>query len=377
MWCGVGALGLLRCVVVPMMCVAMLAGCSLPRGAALQSEILSEQASGTPSFQVVEVTRARVAELAQWPVTGWAGHYHWFGRDRAPDSAVILTGDMLDMSVWESQENSLLAGMGSKMTTLPRMTVSESGTVFVPYVGDVEVRGLTEGAARNRLQTRLEEIAPAVQVQLAVTPGRNNAVDLVGGVASPGRYPLDSRATTILSVIAQGGGIDPGLRNPVVRLHRDGRGHDILAADLLRSPARNVRVRGGDQITIVEDDRSFNVLGAAGIQQVVPFERETLTAMEALSLMGGLQASRANPKGVLVLRDYAATDLGPGMAGPDMEQVVFTLDLTSADGLFAARQFRINPGDTVLATESPVTGARSILGLLGTVVGVTGTVNDL
>lgn len=366
-----------RFFLVQLVCVFILSACSLPRGAALQSEILNEQSSDSPTFQVVAVTRDILPHLAQWPVTGWAGHYHWFAKDNAPDSGLIRTGDMLEMSVWESQENSLLAGLGSKMTALPRMTVSETGTVFVPYVGDVELRGMTESAARNILQSRLEEIAPSVQVQLTVTPGRNNAVDLVGGVASPGRYPLDSRATTILTVIAQGGGIDPGLRNPLVRLHRDGQGHDILASDLLRMPARNVRLRGGDQITIMEDDRSFNVLGAAGVQQLVYFERETMSAMEALSVMGGLQAARANPKGILVLRDYRTEDLKPGMGGPDMRQVVFTLDLTNADGLFAARQFRIHPGDTLLATESPVSAVRTILGLLGTVVGVTGTVDNL
>jgi polysaccharide export outer membrane protein len=360
-----------------LLCAALLSGCALPRGAALQSEILTQQDAETPDFQVVAVTRESTAQLAEWPITGWAGHYHWLPKDKGPDSGVILTGDTLEMAVWESQENSLLAGIGSKMTMLPPMTVSENGTVFVPYVGDVEVRGLTSGAARNLLQSRLEEIAPSVQVQLSVVPGRNNAVDLVGGVASPGRYPLDSRATTILSVIAQGGGIDPGLRNPLVRLQRGGRGYDILAADLLSAPGRNVRLRGGDQITIIEDERSFNVLGAAGNQQLVYFERERMSAMEALSAMGGLHASRANPRGILVLRDYAAKDLKPGLAGPDMRQVVFTLDLTSADGLFAARQFQIHPGDTLLATESPVTAARTILGLLGTVVGVTGTVDDL
>lgn len=371
------ALVRIRFVVMQLVCAALLSACALPRGAALQSEILTEQQSETPGFQVVAVTRESTPQLAHWPVTGWSGHYHWLPKDKGPDSGVILTGDTLDMAVWESQENSLLAGVGSKMIELPRMTVSENGTVFVPYVGDVEVRGMTTGAARNVLQSRLEEIAPSVQVQLSVEPGRNNAVDLVGGVASPGRYPLDSRATTILSVIAQGGGIDPGLRNPLVRLQRDGRGYDILAADLLRTPARNVRLRGGDQITIIEDDRSFNVLGAAGTQQLVYFERDRMSAMEALSVMGGLQASRANPKGILVLRDYQAKDLKPGMAGPDMRQVVFTLDLTSADGLFAARQFQIHPGDTLLATESPVSAVRSILGLLGTLVGVTGTVETL
>ncbi len=353
------------------------AGCSLPRGAAIQSEVVSESRVEEPSFQVVKVTRNDIPALSRWPVTGWTGHYHWFSDSRGPDSSVIQTGDTLQIVVWDNQENSLLAGDGTKLTEMPPMTVSSSGKIFMPYVGDVSVRGLTQDAARDRLQERLEAIASSAQVQLAVVEGRNNSVDVVGGVGAPGRVGLESRNTGILSVIAQSGGIKDELRNPLVRLQRGGKTYDILARDLLADADSNVRVRGGDQITIVEDERSFNVLGAAGSQQLLYFEKETMSVMEALSAMGGLEANRANPEGVLILRDYDAGDLTPGMDGPDMQQVVFTLDLTSADGLFAARQFDIHPGDTILATESPVNAVRTILGLLGNVVGFGNTVSNI
>ena len=352
------------------------AGCSLPRGAAVQSEVLRESREETPSFQVVAVTRDATNGLAQWPMTGWAGHYHWFKDGRAPDSSVIQTGDTMQIVIWDNQENSLLAGAGTKLTQMPPTTVSSSGKIFMPYVGHVSVRGMTTDAARNLLQQRLEQIASSAQVQLSVTEGRNNSVDVVGGVSAPGRIPLESRNTGILSVIAQTGGVKDSLRNPLVRLQRGGKTYDILARDLLADASHDVRVRGGDQISIVEDERSFNVLGAAGTQQLIYFEKERMSVMEALSAMGGLEANRANPKGVLILREYKAQHLKPGMAGPDMQQVVFTLDLTGADGLFAARQFDINPGDTLLATESPVNAARTILGLVGSVVGFGNTLNN-
>lgn len=374
---GVIGMGRVRRLFVQGICLLLLAACSLPRGAALQSEILNEAAVETPSFQVVRVTRESVADLASWPVTGWSGGYNWFAAQRGADSALIQPGDKLELAVWESQENSLLAGAGSKMTALPTMTVSPEGTVFVPYVGEVLVRGLTQSAARNRIQKELKDISASAQVQLSVLAGRNNSVDLVGGVGTPGRYPLDGRNESLMGVIAQAGGIAPDLRNPLVRLHRGGRGFEVLAKDLLETPGQNVRLRGGDQITVVEDMRSFNVLGAAGRQERIHFETEHMTAMDALSAMGGLNAGRANPRGILILRDYEASDLRPGDSGPDMRQVVFTIDLTGADGLFAARKFRINPGDTLLATESPVNGARTILGLLGTVIGLSSTANDV
>jgi len=315
--------------------------------------------------------------LDDWPATGWHGHYHWFSRDRGPDSNVIQVGDVVSIVVWESEDNSLLSAPGSNLVEMPEQEVSASGKVFLPYVGNLSLRGLTSDAARKRIQDRFEEIAPSAQVQISVVAGRNNSIDLVGGFAAPGSYPLESRNTKILSAIAQGGGVKDSLRNPLLRLHRGGKIYETPVDALLEDARRNVRLRGGDQIAVVEDDRSFNVLGAAGNQQVLYFEKENMSAMEALSAMGGLEASRANPKGVLVLREYEADDLKPGPSGPDMQQVVFTIDLTSADGLFAARQFQINPDDTLLATESPVNAARTILGLFGTVIGVTGTANNL
>ena len=57
---------------------------------------------------------------------------------------------------------------------------------------------------------------------------------------------------------------------------------------------------------------------------------------------------------MLVLREYRAADLRTDGTGPAIPKVVFTFDLTRAKGLFLARQFQINPGDTVLVTENPV-----------------------
>ena len=90
----------------------------------------------------------------------------------------------------------------------------------------------------------------------------------------------------------------------------------------------------------------------------------------------GFEEVRADPQGILVLREYSARQLRSDDGGPTLPQVIFAIDLTTADGLFAARKFEINPGDTVLATESPVTAARTILGLFGSVLGLSLQVNN-
>lgn len=361
-----------------------LASCSIPRGAALSSEILNEKGADEPSYQVVTVTRDNVDALTQWPVTGWKGQYHWVANPRGPQSQLIRSGDVVRIVVWDNQENSLLANAASKQTTLPDMVVSPTGKIFVPYVGEVEIRNMTQPTARAHLQEQIESVLPSAQVQLAVVQGQGNSADLVGGVGKPGSYPLPSRNYSLLSLIAAGGGIQPGLENPMVRLLRAGNVYEIRADRLTANPALDTTLRGGDKVVVSEDDRYFTALGTTGREAVVPFSRETLTAMEALSTVGGLSDSRADLKSVLVLRDYPAEQLvkpvddsGYTDKGPLQEQVVFAFDLTSADGLFAARQFQINPKDTVFGTESVVTSARTVLGLIGSVVGVTNAVSNL
>ena len=86
--------------------------------------------------------------------------------------------------------------------------------------------------------------------------------------------------------------------------------------------------------------------------------------------MGGLNDLRADPQGILILRDYPSSTVRADGSGPGRDQVVFSIDLTSAEGLFSAKNFEIASGDVVLATESLVTAASSIIGLFGAVVGI-------
>lgn len=360
----------LRRSVLLLLSALSIAGCSLPRGAALQSEILREDAADTPSFQVVEVTRAVVADIARWPATGWSGSYHWLTTGRGPKSTVIRPGDQVRMVIWDSQENSLLTAPGQKNIVLEAMEVSPEGTIFVPYVEDVVVSGATPQQARARVQEALEEIVPSAQVQLSVEQGEDNSIDIVSGVGVPGSYPLPSRDYTILSALAAAGGVRESLENPLVRLIRGNQTYEIRAGQLFEDASHNILLRGGDKIVIEEDSRSFTALGAAGTEDLMAFPDEEVTALEAMSLIGGLSDSRADPEGVLVLREYDARHVGR-TPGPTHRQVIFTFDLTTADGLFAARNFLINPDDTVLVTESPVTKAQTIFNLFGTVFGLT------
>lgn len=357
-------------VLIVFLTVLFVGACTLPRGAAIQSEIIRGQNEESAPFSVVQVSRSNINDLRTWPVTGWAGHYHWFSGQHGPKSNVIRTGDTIDLVIWDNQENSLLTSTEQKNVSMNNLMVGTDGTIFVPYINEVQVRGQTPEAARARIAEQLEIVVPSAQVQLSLTPGVDNSVDAVGGFRAPGSYPLPNRNYSILSFISQAGGITPELSNPLIRVIRSGRTYEIRADTLYERASANVVLRGGDKVLVEEDSRYFVALGATGSEQIMPFDRENITAIEALAMLGGLSDSRANPKGVLILREYTGDDVRIDFSGPDKRQVVFAIDLTTADGLFSAGKFQVNPNDLVVATESPVNNVRTVFGLIGSVVGV-------
>jgi polysaccharide export outer membrane protein len=354
----------------------LLVACGLPRGAGMEREIISGSNNADADFAVYPVTRAFLPTLAEWPVTG-EPELNWITASAGSRSQIIAPGDMVSIAIWDSNDNSLLTAPEQRVVGLEEMRVSASGTIFMPYIGDQRISGLSPQAARARLQRELEAIVPSAQVQLSMSEGRANSVDLVGGVSSPGSYPMPDRNYTVLSLISQAGGVRGDLANPQIRLIRQGHLFGTSINRLYSEPALDTRLVGGDRVIVEEDERYFLSLGAAGSQDQHPFTQDIVTALDAMAIIGGVTSSRADPEGILILREYPASALRAGERGPRMERVVFTLDLTTSDGLFSARNFRIHSGDLVLATESPVTSVQTIFGLIGGVFGLANTAGRL
>ncbi|MBO9476037.1 polysaccharide export protein [Shimia sp. R11_0] len=357
-----------------MLALASVTACSLPRGGPIASEIVGDQ-KVPEDIMVQPVTRASVAQISKWPKSGWHGHYHWFARTPGPQSRLIKPGDQVTLTVWDNQDNSLLLGPTDRSVPLRPVEVTDAGTIFVPYVNDIMVAGLTPYQAREKIQGQLSPIAPSAQVQIDVTSGPQNSVDVVTGVAQPGRLQLTDRNVSILSVIAQVGGVQDSVENPLVRLQRNGKSYEIPLDSLLKDPQKNVIVNGGDQIIVEEDERYYIAFGATLQEQQVYFNEETITATEAVAQLGGLDPQRANPQGVFVLRRYDQDAIRSDGTGPKQSHVIFALDLTQADSLFGASKFEIQPGDIVVASESAVKPAQAVIALVGSLFAISNAFN--
>jgi len=354
------------------LCALILTGCGrLPSGGPVREEIISASAEENADFAVYPVSRALLPAVAQWPATGKQENLSWIPATQGARTQIIQPGDRLSLRIWDSSENSLLTSLDEKAIQLQDVEVSASGSVFMPYVGLVPVIGLTPDLAREELQARLEAIVPSAQVQLALSEGPNNSVDIVSGVNRPGTYQMPDRNYSVLGLIAAGGGISSTLNNPQVRLMREGRIYGTSVDKLLDRPQFDTLLKGGDRVFVEEDERYFLSFGSTGTEALHIFSKDVMTAMDAVAVMGGISDNRADPQGLLILREYPASAVrADGRSGPEQQRVVFTVDLTATDGLFSARQFEINTEDLVIGTESPINDAVTISTIIGNFFGV-------
>ena len=361
----------------PVLCLAVLAGCGrLPSTGPVVGDVVNGAGESTADFAVYPVTRAFLPTITQWPATGEQQHLPWLRTSEGPRQQLIQPGDILNIRIWDSSDNSLLTAPEQKNIALDNMKVAANGTVYLPYVGTLSVTGKTEDLAREEMQTALEKIIPSAQVLVSLTEGRYNSVDLVGGVSSPGTYPMPDRNYTVMSLLAAGGGVRESLNNPQIRLMRSGRLYGTSVETLLEHPSLDTRLSGGDRVFVEEDGRYFLSFGATGQQAQHIFPRDEVSAMDAVSIMGGIAGGRADPKGLLILREYPASAISAGVRGPRQTRVVFTVDLTSADGLFSARKFAIQPQDLIVATESPINDVLTISNIVGGFFGIFNRANS-
>lgn len=357
----------------------LVAACSsMPRGAGLQSEVLeSSTASGKSAvvdalpenFAVEPITRESLGRYSLWPARSQGRSYSW-PSGQGGQARLINPGDTISISIWVSEDNSLLTAPGQRVADMAPMTVSPSGQVFLPYIGQIRLGGMSNERARAAIEAAYVKITPSAQVQLRGTEGRQSSASVVSGVAKPGSYPLSDSGVTVLDMVALSGGVPEAIKNPQVRLQRRDTTYGISLDQVMKDTILNVRVMGGDRIFVESDERYFLSLGAAGSKAQHHFPQDRVSALDAMSIVGGLSETRADAQGILVLRSYEPGDVRADGSGPRHARTIFTIDLTSADGLFSAGEFRIQPGDLIYVTESPLIGTRSALQLIGSVFGL-------
>ena len=332
--------------------VIIVSGCSLPRSGPNKSEIMKGSVEQGGDTFIVPVDAEVTRETAVVPALGFTRTFLTAGK---PDSDIIRPGDVLGISVWENVEEGIL-GTAGVATPINDVQVDGGGFIFVPYAGRIRASGNTPDELRQLLTERLDAQTPDPQVMVQRLAGNGATVSIVGGVGAQGVYPIERPTRTITAMLAQAGGVTIPPEIAQVTIIRGSSQSKVWLQDLYRDPRFDIALRAGDRILVEEDSRFFTALGATAGQTNVTFTSQSISAMQALAQVGGLNTAAADPKGVFVLRnepeDIARDVLNrDDIFGP--QRIVYVLDLTAPNGLFNARDFVIRDQDTLYVTEAP------------------------
>ncbi len=347
--------------------VALVASCGLPRTGPTQSEIYAGSVLRDGDAFILTVDDRVNAIAGVTPALAFAQTFTSAG---VVGSDTLHPGDTLTITVWENVDDGLLARSTttpSSATAINELQVDGQGFIFVPYAGRIRAAGHSPEAVRTLIAEKLAEQTPDPQVQVARVAGDGQTVSVVGAVGAQGVYPIERSTRTLSAMLARAGGVAVNPDIAQVTLTRGGQSGSVWFQDLYEGPARDVALRGGDRIMVQRDTRSFTALGATGTQNRVPFESQTLSAIEAIASVGGLSPASADPTGVFVFRNepeaIARQLMGnPGLTGT--QRVIYVLDLTRPNGMFMARDFNIRDGDTVYVTEAPFSQFSKIIAAL-------------
>lgn len=333
--------------------VALVAACGLPRPGPTKSEIFAGSVQRKGDAFIVQVNDRVSRATAVTPALGFTTSFKKAGL---VGSDTISPGDRLGVSVYENVTDPLLGAPGQKVSQLAEIKVDGAGYIFVPYAGRIKAAGMSVEALRQSITRKLDTQTPDPQVSVIRVPGDGATVTVEGAVAGQGVYPIDRSTRTLASMIAKAGGVAIPAQVALVSVTRGKTVGKIWLQDLYDNPSLDIALRAGDRITIEKDRRAFTALGATGTQTRVPFETNTLSAIEAIAQVGGLNPNLADPTGVFVFRNEPAEIANAVLGRSDLvgpQRMVYVLDLTKPTGMFEARDFLIRDGDTVYVTQAP------------------------
>ena len=215
---------------------------------------------------------------------------------QAPDK--LGPGDSVNITVFQQPD----------LTTDTRVT--DGGSIAVPLAGTIKVQGMTTGEAASAIEKALKDgqFLKSPKVRVALTTVRSRQVSLLGHVARPGRYPIESGAMKMPELIAAAGGLTPGGGEHVTVI-RDGKQHKVSALN------NDFELQGGDTVHV--ERAQFYIYGEVVRSGTYPVS-DNMSVMQALALGGGItprgsenriKLRRVGPDGKTREQDAKLTDI--------------------------------------------------------------------
>ncbi len=358
--------------------LAALAGC-LPQSGPNKTEILrntefyqSTEVETVPAY-VVNVDERVVRSMPPAPDFVFPDH---FISEPPEKPNLIRPGDSLSFTVYENVDNGIFAS-GPGGASVGALQVDEGGFVFIPYAGRIRAAGNTSERLRRIVTNQLAENTPQPQVVVRRSEGDGGSVYVLGNGIGQGIFPIGRSNLRLVGMLAAAGGVagDPGVVDVIVI--RGEERAQMRYEDIYDDPKYDIALRPGDKVIVERDTRTFIALGETGGQGRIPFTKQNLSALDALAQVGGLNGGSADPTGIFVIRDEAPEVVNIMLDRTDFtteQRMIYLLNLTAPSGIFHARNFNIQDGDTVYVTEAPF---RQFTKVLNAITGTAFTVRNL
>lgn len=265
----------------------------------------------------------------------------------------LTPGDVISVMISDSAEDgALFAPLASGGTVFNRVRLNSQGVISLPYVGSVNLRGLTTIQAEARIREQLKKYVTDPQVFINITGDLGGSILVAGDVNKPGRYSTLEGPLTLLDVVNLAGGpkLEPYLVDVVVR-----NGHQVSRynyADLLNG--LNHPIAANTEVVVERAKKRFIAMGAVQTPGLHDLPSKQPTLLDVLGAVGGLSDQRANASGVFIFRlaDGTHYDARTNTIVSKERPQVFQLNLQDPTSMFIAQQFLIQPDDAVYVSNA-------------------------
>lgn len=365
-------LSLTRLVASAMCCLALLlAGCAtfVPSAGPSASRVRNaDDSQRLHGIKVQNLDNDVVIRLAAFQ--GTLAFSEQFGDvSRAP--VAVAPGDVLEVTLWEMPP-ALFGGAPSGMV-FPQQTVSDAGTISIPYAGQVNVAGFTPGEIEREIKSKLAGKANQPQVLVRVVSNNTATVTVVGEVASSMRMPLTAKREQLLDALAAAGGTTQPVEKMTLQLTRGGSVAAMSLEQIIRDPRQNIVLLPGDVVTLLYQPLSLTALGAVGKNAEINFEAKGITLSQAMGRIGGLMDNRANPKGVFIFRFEDSRAVPDADAAERSDPagklpVIYRVDFNDPASFFLSQHFMMQDKDLVYVSNAPSADFQKFLNMVVSVV---------
>jgi polysaccharide biosynthesis/export protein len=321
-----------------------------PTGRQIANSIASAEAQAQLPIRIAEVQA--VADLPPPPAATASAQ---LAEIAPPPTDLIGPGDILDITIYEAGVTLFSAGSanagggdlrsgqvplnpGVQAQKLPSTRVDDDGNITIPYAGKLQVRGHTVSEVENKIRSSLRGLSQNPQIIVTQSQVITNSVIVGGEVARPGRLVLQTNRETLSDVVALAGGYRGSARDLMLRINRLGQNVDIYLNDLNDNPMLDSRVHPGDRLMLINNPRTFSVLGAPGIVGQIPFSRSRVSLAEAIAQSGGASPNAGDAAAIFVFR--YVTDAN-GTETP----FVYHINMMKPGAYFLAQRFAMRDKD--------------------------------